>query len=59
MSEPSRLNAAGELRERALAWWASKFPEATTPERVYVKGDGYIRFETDDGPYHVRICDLY
>lgn len=52
-----RLVASGDLRTKALAWW--KATRTSRVKEIYVKGDGYLRFEWDDGaeggPYHVPI----
>lgn len=43
MKKNSQVEASGEFRETTLRWWQS-WSKATV-SHVYVKGDGYLRFE--------------
>lgn len=56
MAEHKIMHAAGPFREKALAWFRENVSDATVTT-VYVKGDGYLCFQWEDGasPYHVPI----
>lgn len=60
-SKSKHLHASGELRAAADRYWAARGNKSKI-DAVYVKGDGYLRFEWGDGgetgSFHVRISDV-